>query len=167
MLFSAEAIAARVGGLAAEIAGSMAPDILLVIILKGSFMFAADLLRALHAVGMRPQVDFLSLSSYGEEMMSSGSVKIVRDVSDSIEGRQVLLLDDILETGRTIAFARNLLVGRGAREVKLCVLLDKKRSRLVEADFTGFPCPDQFVVGYGLDRAHYFRELPYVGTPPE
>ena len=166
VLFSAEAIAARLAVLAREIAAAMAPDIVLVAILKGSFVFSADLIRALHHAGMRPEVDFLTLSSYGAGTHSSGTVRIARDVDDAVAGRQVLLVDDILESGRTLAFARDLLLGRGAAAVKVGVFLDKPGKRAVpcEADFRAFLCPDRFVVGYGLDHAHRYRELPFVGV---
>ena len=143
----------------------MGEDVLLAAILKGSFVFAADLIRALHHAGMRPQIDFITLSSYRTGTESSGTVEITRDVTDAVEGRTILLIDDILESGRTVAFARNRLLGRGAADVKLCVLLDKRGKRETEivADFVGFVCPDRFVVGYGLDYAHYFRELPFIG----
>ena len=129
-------------------------------------MFAADLLRALHRTGIALEVDFLSLSSYRKGTVSSGQVTIVRDVESDVEGRSVVLVDDILESGRTLAFAKDLIAARGALSVQTCVLLEKpgKRATEIEADFLGFECPDQFVVGYGMDMAHSFRELPYVGV---
>ncbi len=165
-LFSAEEIAARVDSLAKEIAVAMPDDILVIAILKGGFVFAADLIRALHGAGMYPRVDFMTLSSYGVGTESSGDVTIARDISDEIRNVDILLLDDILESGRTVAAARELLLNRGARSVKLCMLLDKPGKRKVdcEADFCGFIVPDLFVVGYGLDFAHYYRDLPYIGT---
>ena len=165
-LYSAEKIAARVESLAGEIAEAMPDDILVIAILKGGFVFAADLIRALHRAGMRPQVDFMTLSSYGTGKESSGEVSIARDISDDIRDIDILLLDDILESGRTVAAARKLLLARGARSVKLCMLLDKPGKRKVEceADFCGFTVQDLFVVGYGLDFAHYYRDLPYIGT---
>jgi hypoxanthine phosphoribosyltransferase len=165
-LFSADEIAARVEMLAADIAATMPRDLLIVAILKGGFVFVADLIRALHYAGMRPQVDFMTLSSYGAATESSGHVVITRDVTDDVAGRDVLIVDDILESGRTISSAQQLLLNRGARMVKLCVLLDKpgKRKVACAADFTGFTVEDKFVVGYGLDYAHLFRDLPYIGT---
>lgn len=166
VLFDAETIAVRLRALAAEIAADMGPDILLVAILKGSFVFSADLIRALYHAGVRPEVDFLTLSSYGSGTHSTGRVAITRDVTDMVAGRRVLLVDDILESGRTLAFARDLLRQRGAALVKLGVFLDKPGKRAVpcEADFRAFLCPDRFVVGYGLDHAHRYRELPFVGV---
>ena len=165
-LFTAEEIAARVESLAGEIAAAMPRDVLVVTILKGGFVFVADLIRALHGAGMRPRVDFMTLSSYGEGSESSGKVTVTHDISDDVRDRDVLLVDDILEQGRTMAAARRLLLERGARSVRVCVLLDKPGKRKVpsEPDFTGFSVPDRFVVGYGLDYAHRFRELPYIGT---
>ena len=164
-LFGAEEIAARVEALAGEIAAAMPGEVLIVAILKGGFVFAADLIRALHRAGMRPRVDFMTLSSYGEDKESSGDVMIARDLSDDVRGRDVLIVDDILESGRTVAAAKDLLLARGARTVRLCMLLDKPGRRAVEceADYCGFTVPDVFVVGYGLDYAHYFRDLPYIG----
>ena len=165
VLFPADAIAARIDALALLIQEAGLVRLLVVPILKGSFMFAADLMRAMHRVGMAPDVDFLSLSSYGEGNRSSGNVRIVRDIESDVAGRDVLIIDDILESGRTLSFARDLLAGRGAARVRSCVLLDKPVTRAVPitADFTGFECPDEFVVGYGMDLAHRYRELPYVG----
>jgi hypoxanthine phosphoribosyltransferase len=166
VLFDADQIAARLRDLAAEIAAAMGPDILLVPILKGSFVFSADLIRALYHAGMRPEVDFLTLSSYGAGRQSSGAVRVARDVDDLVVGRSVLLVDDILESGRTLSFARNLMQQRGAAVVKIAVFLDKPVPRAVpcEADFRAFICPQRFVIGYGLDHAHRYRELPFVGA---
>ena len=165
-LYSAEEIAARIQTLSGEIAQAMPDDILVIAILKGGFVFAADLIRALHGAGMHPRVDFMTLSSYGAGKESSGRVTIARDISDEIKDVDILLVDDILESGRTVAAARALLLERGARSVKICMLLDKPGKRKVEceADFCGFVVPDLFVVGYGLDFAHYYRDLPYIGT---
>ena len=129
-------------------------------------MFAADLIRALHGAGMHPRVDFMTLSSYGTGKESSGEVSIARDISDDKRDIDILLLEDILESGSTVAAARKLLLARGARSVKLCRLLDTPGKRKVEceADFCGFTVQDLFVVGYGLDFAHYYRDLPYIGT---
>jgi hypoxanthine phosphoribosyltransferase len=165
VLFSSAEIADRVNSLAREIAARMSEDLLLAAVLKGSFVFAADLVRALHHTGLHPQIDFITLSSYGAGKESSGTVELKQDLSDSIKGREILLVDDILESGRTVAFGKQALLERGAADVKLCVLLDKqeKRETDIDADFVGFRCPDKFVIGYGLDYAHYFRELPYIG----
>jgi hypoxanthine phosphoribosyltransferase len=108
----------------------------------------------------------MHLSSYREATISSGQVEILRDVQSDVRGRDVLLVDDILESGRTLAFAKDLVAARGAKHVMTCVLLEKpgKRAVKVTPDFVGFECPDEFVVGYGMDVAHSFRQLPFVGV---
>lgn len=165
VLFSSADIEARNRELAEQIENDLGQDILVIAVLKGSFVFAADLIRSLHHAGVRPQIDFMALSSYGDKTVSSGTVVITRDIVDTVKGRKVLLIDDILESGRTMEFAAKELLDRGAETVKTCLLLDKKGKRIVnfEADFVGFDCPDLFVIGYGLDYAHYYRELPYIG----
>src|SRR5690606_4985514 len=165
-LFDAATIARRNEEIAREIAATDPCDLLVVAVLKGSFVFAADLLRALHKAGLSPQVEFLTLASYGAGTVSSGAVRVLRDVESDVGGRDVLIVDDILESGRTLAFARDLLLSRGARRVMIAALLDKPGHRVtpVEADFVGFTCPDLFVVGYGMDMGHRFRELPFVGV---
>ena len=134
-------------------------------VLKGSFIFAADLIRALHRQGLEPEIDFIFLASYGTGT-TGGTVEILRDVESAIEGRDVVIVDDILDSGRTLLFAKERLAARGARSVRACVLLDKKARRLesVTADFTGFECPNRFVVGYGMDIANRYRELPFIGV---
>lgn len=168
-LFCAEDIAARVNSLARAIAADLPPDILIVAILRGSFVFTADLIRALHHAGSRPQVEFITLSSYGLGTVSSGTVGVTRDITEPVSGRDVLIVDDILESGGTLRFARELLAARGARSVRIAVLLEKpgKRRTEIEADYVGFSIPDRFVVGYGLDYANYYRELPYIGVVDE
>jgi len=165
MVFSAATIAERIDAMAQRIAQARLDDLLVVAVLKGSFVFAADLLRALYRAGLSPQVDFLSLSSYRMGTTSSGRVEIVRDIEIDVAGRNVLIVDDILESGRTLAFAKDLIVARGAARVATCVLLDKpvRRAAEIAADFSAFECPDVFVVGYGMDLAHRLRELPFVG----
>lgn len=165
VLYPAAEIDARVRGLAGEIAASMGREPLVVPVLKGSFIFAADLLRALHEAGVEPDMDFIGLSSYGSGTRSRGEVRIVRDTEVEIAGRDVLIIDDILESGRTLAFAADLMAARGARSVRSCVLLRKPGKLVVDfsADFVGFDCPDRFVVGYGMDIAHAWRQLPFIG----
>lgn len=159
-------IAARVDSLAGEIAAALPRNVLIVAVLKGSFVFVADLIRALSQADRDWPMDFMSLSSYGTGTKSSGRVKVVRDIAESVAGRTVLLIDDILESGRTLKFARQLLRKRGAKRVFICALLDKpsKRAVALEADFKGFVIGDEFVVGYGLDWAHQYRGLPYIGV---
>lgn len=165
ILFTAEEIARRVKSLAEEIAGEIEGDTVIVALLRGSFIFAADLVREMHYVDFHPQIDFMTLSSYGSNTESSGSVNIQRDITTDLEGKNVLIVDDILESGRTLSFAKHLLKDRGAKEVKVAVLLEKPGKKVVkvEADFVGFRVPDRFVVGYGLDCANFYRELPYIG----
>ena len=169
VLYDAETIAARNLALATEIAAAGYRNLLVVSILKGSFVFAADLIRALHGAGLAPEVEFISLSSYRTGTTSSGKVTLARDVESDVAGRDVLLIDDILESGRTIAFAKALMKKRGARKVAVAVLLEKpgKLAQPLKAEHVGFVCPDLFVVGYGMDVAHAFRELPFVGVIEE
>jgi hypoxanthine phosphoribosyltransferase len=164
-VFSAMAIAERIDALAGDIAAAGLQDLLAVAVLKGSFVFAADLIRALHRVGLSPEVDFISLSSYRAGTRSSGRIEILRDIETDVRDRNVLLIDDILESGRTLAFAKDLITARGAARVLTCVLLDKPVARAanITADIRAFECPNVFVVGYGMDLAHRFRELPFVG----
>ena len=166
VMLDADAIAARNRALAAEIAAAGLERLLVVAVLKGSFIFAADLIRALHNAGLAPEVEFISLSSYRAATVSSGAVAILHDVESEVAGRDVLLIDDILESGRTLAYAKDLFAARGARRVLTCVLLEKpgKRAVSIKADLVGFVCPDVFVVGYGMDVAHAFRQLPFVGV---
>lgn len=165
VVYTKDVIDEQIRKLAADIAVTGSEDLLVVAILKGSFVFAADLIRALHDAGVSPQVDFLSLSSYGAGTTSRGSVDILRDVDLDVAGRDVLLVDDILESGRTLHFAKALLAERGARRLETCVLLDKpgRRAAAIEADYRAFECPDLFVVGYGMDMSYRYRELPFVG----
>lgn len=165
IVYSDEDIAKRLDELALEVKAAGLKNLLIVAVLKGSFVFAADLIRALHRVGLAPEVDFLTLSSYKKSRTSSGRVEILRDLDLSVEGRNVLIVDDVLDSGRTLAFAKDLLSARGASIIRTCVLLEKQIPRAVDvqADFAAFECPDEFVVGYGMDVAHRYRELPFVG----
>ena len=166
VLFDEAAIARRISAMVAEILATRPKNLLVIAVLKGSFMFAADLLRALHRVGMDPQVEFIHLSSYLDGTVSSGHVRILKDIDSNVSGREVLLVDDILESGRTLAYAKDLLAARGAAKVSVCVMLEKPHKRAVQihADYVGFQCPDYFVVGYGMDVAHSFRQLPFIGV---
>ena len=164
-LFSAEEIARRVEGLAQEIAAARLDDPVIVAVLKGSFIFAADLIRALHREGLKPEIDFIFLASYGAGTVSGGEVKILRDVETDLAGREVVIVDDILDSGRTLHFAKALLERRGTRRVKTCILIDKQVPRAAEIvpDYVGFRCKPVYVVGYGTDLAHRYRELPFIG----
>jgi hypoxanthine phosphoribosyltransferase len=168
VLFDAATIAKRVGKLAEEIASSCPKHIAAVVTLTGGFVFAADLLRALSLRGVTAETDVIRLSSYGRGTTSLGEVRLVTDIEMDIHDRFVLIIDDILDTGRTLAFASHHLMQRGASSVRSCVLLDKPSQRVVNVtpDFVGFAIPNQFVVGYGLDMAGQYRELPFVGVMP-
>ena len=165
VLFSASTIARRNLELAKEIAEHDYHDLLVISILKGSFVFAADLIRAMHDVGLSPEVEFIFISSYGTGT-TSGEVRVLRDIDNEVKGRDVLLIDDILESGKTLGYTRELMMSLGAKSCSIAVLLDKRmrRQTQIDADFVGFECPDYFVVGYGMDVAHAFRELPFVGV---
>jgi hypoxanthine phosphoribosyltransferase len=165
VLFSADEIRARVRALSLEIASAMPQDFVMVSLLRGSFVFTADLIRELYVIGVHPQIDFLTLSSYGRDTTSGKQVNLNRDITEQVRDRDVLIVDDILESGRTLHFARNLLTERGAASIKIVALLEKpgKRELQIDADFLGFNVPDKFVVGYGLDYANHYRELPYIG----
>nr|WP_321461119.1 hypoxanthine phosphoribosyltransferase [uncultured Cohaesibacter sp.] len=165
VLYDEATLASRNQELANAIAGAGYKNLLVIAVLKGSFVFAADLLRALYRAGVPLEVEFMSLSSYGTGTKSSGNVKVVRDIEVIVKDRDILLVDDILESGRTLAFAKKLLEERGANRADIAVLLDKPGKRVVdlEAEYVGFECPDKFVVGYGMDKAHSYREVPFVG----
>ncbi|MEI6168790.1 MAG: hypoxanthine phosphoribosyltransferase [bacterium] len=171
ILFPAVQIQQRVSRLAAEIAQAYGQEeFLAVSIMKGSFVFTADLLRALSEHQAQPVLDFITLSSYGSGTISRGAISIVDELTASVTGHRVLIIDDILDTGRTLQTACRLLSERGAKEVRTCVLLDKPARRAVpiEANYCGFKIENVFVVGYGLDYNNRFRQLPYLTTltPP-
>ncbi len=159
------AVAARVAALAGEIDRAIPGDFTIVGILKGSFIFVADLVRALDALGRRPRVDFIRLSSYGAAKESAGEVRLAGAAPAGIAARKVLLVDDIVDTGRTLVYARDLLQAQGAQDVWTCALADKPSRREVAftADFVGFEVPDIFIVGYGIDFDENYRHLPYIG----
>ena len=164
VLFSAKEIKKRNHELAEEIALGNLRNVLVISVLKGSFVFAADLIRAMYEVGLFPEVEFISISSYGAGTQA-GEIKMLRDIESDVEGRDILLIDDILESGNTMKFTRDLMFSRGARKVAIVTLLDKHIRRIakISADYVGFECPDKFVVGYGMDAGNAFRELPFVG----
>lgn len=164
VLISADEVAARVCELGREISdyyGDRTP--IFVGVLKGAVMFLADLLRA---VDIPVECDFIALSSYGVSSRSSGIVKLTADLSHSIEGRPVLIVEDIVDTGRTLAYIVRNFETRQPRSVRVCTLLDKvaRREVPVQLDHVGFTIPDEFVVGYGLDYAGRYRNLPYLAA---
>jgi len=164
ILFDERTIQQRIAGLASEIARDLPPDVLVVGLLKGSFMFVADLMRALHRAGMAPQVEFMRLSSYGLGMVSGGEVHLLSDVPSDVASRQVLIVDDIVDTGRSLAYAAALLRQRDVDSIRTCALIDKPSRREVEMvpDFIGFPIEDIFIAGYGIDYAERYRDLPHI-----
>lgn len=164
-LITADHIARRVDDIVTDMESHCrAENFIMIGILRGSFMFLADLVRDLYQHGVHPVIDFITLESYGSGMESSGTVKITKDITVDVKGAEVLIIDDILDSGRTLSFATNLMKERGASRVLSCALLDKPDRRKVpmEADFVGFTIPDEFVVGYGLDYDGRYRELPYI-----
>jgi hypoxanthine phosphoribosyltransferase len=163
-MISAKTIAARVEQLAREISERFAGTDKLVVVglLRGSFVFIADLVRELD---LPIEVDFLEASSYGDTMESSREVRILKDLRGEIQGKDVLLVEDIVDTGHTLHHVRNLLVSREPNRLETIALLDKPTRREVDvkATWTGFEIPDEFVVGYGIDYAQRNRNLPYIG----
>ncbi|MBF0124369.1 MAG: hypoxanthine phosphoribosyltransferase [Magnetococcales bacterium] len=164
-LITATDIAQRLQTLAGEIAPHIGATPLIVAILKGSLVFCADLIRQLGYRGVRPTLDVMVLSSYGCDTSSSGHIQVQLDCREEIKDRQVLLLDDILDSGLTLHFASQQLRQRGAATLHTAVLLDKPERRKIamQADFVGFTIPNLFVVGYGIDYAERYRELPDIG----
>ena len=153
----------RVSELGSEISQAYAhKDLVLVAILKGSFIFAADLLRA---ITIEASIDFMAISSYGHQN-SSGVVRITKDLDESIQGRSVLLVEDIIDTGLTANYLLQALRRRGPATVEICALLDKSARRIIELPirYRGFEIPDVFVVGYGMDHQQRYRNLPHITT---
>ncbi len=130
-------------------------------ILKGAFIFMADLVRALN---IDLEIDFLAVSSYGKFTETTGEVEILKDLQLPVRGRHVIVVEDIVDTGLTLNYIKEMLLSRGPESLKICALLDKKERRRVEidADYVGFEVPDRFLVGYGLDVAEKYRNLPYI-----
>ena len=163
-MISAKAIAARIEALAREISHEFADTDKLIVVglLRGSFVFIADLVRELD---LPVEVDFLEASSYGDAMESSKEVRILKDLRGEIHGRDVLLVEDIVDTGFTLSHVTRLLATREPRRLRTIALLDKPTRREVgiRADWTGFEIPDEFVVGYGIDYAQRNRNLPHIG----
>ncbi len=164
VLFSAESIADKVGAIGASVArdyGDQKP--LIVGILSGCFPFVADLARA---IDTHVEVDFMAVSSYGDGTTSSGVVRTLKDLNTSIAGRHVLLVEDIIDTGLTLHYIIENLKTRKPASLEVCALLDKTeaRKRPIDVKYKGFTCPNAFVVGYGLDYAGLYRNLPYIGV---
>lgn len=138
-------------------------EVVVVGILRGAAIFMADIIRAMDCY---LTIDFMDVSSYGEALQSSGEVKIVKDLDTRVEGKDILIVEDIIDTGQTLKYIGDLLHYRKANSVKVCTLLDKKERRVnnMEADYVGLDIPNEFVVGYGLDYKQEYRNLPYIGV---
>ena len=163
ILFSEEQLKARVREIAGQIDRDFAgKEPMLISVLRGSFIFMADLMRS---ITLPCTVDFMAVSSYGAGTASSGQVRIIKDLSEHLEGRDVIVVEDILDSGNTLSYLLQLLQARSPASVRLCTLLDKpsRRTKEVELHYSGFTIPDYFVVGYGLDYAEKYRNLPYIG----
>ncbi len=138
-------------------------DLLLVSVLKGSVIFMADIMRA---ITIPCNIDFMAVSSYGSGSKTSGVVKIIKDLDRSIEGKDLLIVEDILDSGRTLSYIREILMARNPASIRICTLFDKPDRREVDlyADYIGTKVPNEFIVGYGLDYDEYYRNLPYIGA---
>ncbi len=165
VLISQEQLQQRVQTLARQIEADYegVPDLLLICVLKGGYIFLSDLSRA---IGRAHEVDFMGVSSYGSGTRSSGAVQIIMDLKEPIYGRHVMVVEDIIDSGRTLAYMRANLLARSPASLKICTLLNKPSRREVEVsvDYIGFDIPDAFVVGYGLDFSELYRNLPYIAV---
>lgn len=167
ILLSEEQIKLRIQELAKEIRRDFPEEELIFVgVLKGSVMFAADLMRAMDG---DVSMDFMAVSSYGLSSETSGVVRILKDLDFDIEGKNVIIVEDIIDTGTTLKYLFEYLRARNPKNLKICCLLDKPERRRVDikGDYEGFSIPDEFVVGYGLDYAERFRNLPYIGVLKE
>lgn len=168
VVFGSKDVATAIDCLAARIAEDYRDRELLVVgVLKGALFFVADLARALHRAGMAPEritLDFIAVSSYGNGHRSSGEVRLLKDTSESTEGRHVLIVEDIVDNGHTLHYLRAMFGGRGPASLAACALLDKPFHRCVEVpvEYVGLVAPDAFIVGYGLDYQESYRHLPYL-----
>lgn len=138
-------------------------EIIMLCVLKGGVMFMTDLAKR---VTVPMKMEFMAVSSYGDEYKSSGIVKIIKDLDESIDGKDLLIVEDIIDSGRTLSYLKNILEGRNPSSIKICTLLDKPDQRVVEVDvdYIGFTIPDSFVIGYGLDYHQLYRNLPYIAV---
>lgn len=163
-LISQEDLQARIAKIGAQINTDYeGKEIIIVCILKGGVMFMADLVKH---ITVPLKMEFMVVSSYGDAYKSSGVVKIVKDLDESIQDKHVLIVEDIVDSGRTLAYVRNMLSERGAASVKICTLLDKKEERVIDVkvEYAGFEVGNEFVIGYGLDYKQYYRNLPYIAV---
>lgn len=167
VMITEEEISKRVNELAGMISKDFSgQDVHLICILKGSIFFTAELAKRIEN---EVTLDFMSVSSYGDGTESSGRIKIVKDIDEGIEGKNVIVVEDIIDSGRTLSFLLEMLKARKPKELKLCTLLNKPDRRVVDipVDYIGFDIPDKFVVGYGMDYAQKYRALPYIGVVSE
>lgn len=163
VLFSEQQLADKVAELGARISADYeGKNPLVVSVLKGSYVFMADLTRQ---ISIPCNVDFMAVSSYGTGTKTTGEVQIIKDIGSKIDGRHLIIVEDILDSGVTLSFLMKILKARGAASIRLCTLLSKPERRKVDVpvDYLGFEIPDAFVVGYGLDYAEKYRNLPYIG----
>jgi hypoxanthine phosphoribosyltransferase len=164
ILIDSDAIAKRVAELGAQLTAEYAGrDPVMVSVLKGALVFLADLMRAME---LPTSIDLMEVSSYGAGTETSGQVRILKDLSKSIEGRDVIVVEDIIDTGLTLNYLLRYLAERHPASIKICCLLDKPARRLadIDIDYRGFTIPDRFVIGYGLDYDERYRNLPYIGV---
>lgn len=164
VMISEEEVDAKIAELGAKISEDYAgKQVHLICILKGSVFFTCELAKR---ISVPVSLDFMSVSSYGDATSSSGIVRIAKDLDESIEGKNVIVIEDIIDSGRTLSYLLEVLAKRNPSSMKLCTLLDKpdRRVRDVKVDYVGFAIPDEFVVGYGLDYAQKYRNLPYIGV---
>jgi len=164
VLIAQEKVEARIKELGEKISRDYAgKEIHLICVLKGGVFFMCELAKH---ITIPVSLDFMSVASYGAEKSSSGIVKITKDLDESLEGKEVLVVEDIIDSGRTLSHLLELLQKRNPKNMKLCTLLDKPDRRVceVEVDYIGFEIPDEFVIGYGLDYAQKYRNLPYIGV---
>ncbi len=164
VLYTEEQLRSRVREVGAQITADYAGRApMLISVLRGSYIFMADLTRA---IDLDVTVDFMAVSSYGAGTTSSGQVEIKKDLSDSIEGKDLIIVEDILDSGNTLYYLMDVLRARKPASIRICALMDKpeRRTKPITADYVGFTIPDAFIVGYGLDYAEKYRNLPYVGV---
>lgn len=164
VLISAEELETRVQELGRQISQDFAGEkIIAVGILKGAFIFMADLVRN---INLPVEIEFMAVSSYGKSAASSGEVRILKDLDCSIEGKNIIIIEDIIDTGLTLKYIREILLKRQPRNLKMCCMLDKpsRRQAEIDIDYIGYSIPDHFVVGYGLDYSGRYRSLPYIGV---
>jgi len=164
VLYSQEEIARVVRDMGAQISKDYAgKNLFLVSVLKGSLVFMADLMRA---IDVPCAIDFLAVSSYGSGVSTTGEVRVLKDLDTPLEGKDVLVVEDILDSGKTLSFLLQTLQARNPSSLRLCTLFDKpdRRQVAIQADYIGLQVPDEFIVGYGLDYAEKYRNLPYVGV---